>query len=138
MQIQEVTLARLIDIEKPVEIPNTWVKRLTESDRYAVIIKSHPNMFRIITTVEPVITEFYLDLTTIEEDFLELMFSKIDHQKLKPLYSSGVCFYEAQCYYMFIVDGDRNDIAEDVITTLKEIEGVKEVSIKTYAFKSDG
>ena len=112
MQIQEITVAKMIKIDKAADIPFSWIKRLTESDRYAVLLKSHPNMFRIITTVEPVITEFYLDLSTLEEDFLENMFKKIESYNLKPLYSSGVCFHEEQCYYLFMVDGNRTDIAE--------------------------
>ena len=135
MQIQEITLALMIDIDKPVDIPHSWVKRISETDKYAVLLKSHPSMFRIVTTQMPVITEFYLDLTTLEEDFLEFIFKQIDFLKLKPLYSSGVCFMDEQCYYLFFVDGDRTDIADDVSNALKEIKGVKDVTIKTYAFK---
>jgi translation elongation factor EF-1beta len=133
MPIQEITLATMIDIKSPVDIPNFWIKRLTDSDKYAVLLKSHPSMFRIVTTKEPIVTEFYLDLTTLEEDFLELIFKKIEHHKLKPLYSSGVCFYDDTCYYLFIVDGDRTEISDNVTETLKEIQGVKNVTIKTYS-----
>lgn len=133
MPLQDITVATVIDIKAPqVNIPVNWIKRLTTSDKYAVLLKSHPSMFRIVTTKEPIVTEFYLALTTLEENFLERIFKKIESHKLRPLYSSGVCFMDEQCYYLFFCDGDKSALTESISSALKEIQGVEEVTIRTH------
>ena len=124
----------MIKVNQDVHIPNDWISHLTQTDKFAVLLKNNPAMFRLVTTKHPEVTEFYLDLEVLQEDFLELMFKKIESFKIKPIYSSGVCFVEDTCYYLFLIDGDPDQITKDgVVTALKEIQGVVDVLIRSYS-----
>lgn len=131
--MKEITVATVIDFDKPITIPIDWVKLLSSEHRFAVLLKNNPSMFRLITTAQDSITEYYLDLETLEENFLELLFKSFENMNLKPIYSSGVCFVDETCYYLFLLDGYHSEEqVNKVRTTFEKIKGIKNIDVKFY------
>lgn len=119
-------------------IPNSWISKFKGTIQYndtkfALFMKNNPTTIRILTTNQSSATEFYLDLNNLEEDFLESLYSKLKSKKIDPLYSSGVCFVDDKCYYLFIMSGTPSEEeTKEILDDINKIRGIKKIIIKNY------
>jgi len=134
--VKDITFGKMINLNhaNSITIPFSWIEKLDEeSHNYAIFLKNNPNMFRFIPTKTPKVKEFFLRLTQLEENFLEKLFKVFEQissrYKIKPIYSSGVCFVEDDCYYFFLIEKNDDEIENQLTNNLKEIQGVEQVIV---------
>ena len=121
-------------------IPSSWVKSFNEDDtQFAIFLKNNPTMFRFIPTKSDTIQQFHMKLTVLEENFLQRLFQVFDEMnkeyQIKPIYSSGVCFVDDDCYYFFLIEHVKEEIEEKLKIKLSELKGVEEINIKNYSIE---
>ena len=137
--MKDVTLGKMVDLKKTESlfIPATWIKSFNEEQsNFAIFLKSNPTMFRFIPTKTGVIKQFHMKLTVLEENFLQRLFQVFDiiykDYQIKPVYSSGVCFVDDDCYYFFLIEDVNEDIEEKLKAMLIKLKGVEEIFVKKY------
>lgn len=137
--MKDVTLGKMVNLEqvKSLYIPNDWVQQFNEEHhKYAIFLKNNPTMFRFVPTKTKKVVQFHMKLAVLEEDFLQRLFRIFEQMnkdyKIKPLYSSGVCFVSEECYYFFLIESVTTDIELKINEELQKLESVEEVITKTY------
>lgn len=135
-----MTYAKLVNLTKVDSffIPVSWLQNILdrEHDKFAIFLKNNESMFRFIPTKTNNVIQFHLKLTVLEEDFLQKLFKvfekvRSDH-KIQPIYSSGVCFVEEECYYLFLIEHIDDTIEQTLKELLSKLQGVEEVLIERY------
>ena len=131
--MKDVTFAKLVNLGKydSFFIPVDWLEKILDEDKekFAIFLKNNESMFRFIPTKTNNVVQLHMKMTVLEEDFLQklfLVFEKInsDH-KIQPIYSSGVCFVEEECYYLFLVEHINQDIEKQLKDLLSKLQGVE-------------
>lgn len=137
--MKEVTLGKIVNLENidTMHIPGSWIKNFNEEQhKYAIFLKNNASMFRFIPTRTNNVLEFHMRLTELEENFLQRLFQVFEGMNtdfaIKPIYSSGVCFVDEDCYYFFLVEHINQEVEEKLKFLLKQLKGVEEVVVKKY------
>ena len=93
-------------------------------------------MFRFIPTKTANVMKFHMKLTVLEEDFLQSLFHIFEQinndYQIKPIYSSGVCFVEEDCYYLFLIEYINEEIEKKLKDLLITLKGVEEIFVDRY------
>ena len=93
-------------------------------------------MFRFIPVRSAHIVQFHMKLTVLEENFLQRLFQVFEEinkkYKVKPIYSSGVCFVEEECYYFFLIEIVEEGIELKLKEMLGKLKAVEEIIIQRY------
>ena len=126
-----------LNLEKTLYIPLHWVKVFNEEkNEYAIFLKNNPTMFRFIPVKSSKIVQFHMKLTVLEENFLQSLFQVFEEinkkYKVKPIYSSGVCFVEEECYYFFLIEIVEEGIELKLKEMLIKLKTVEEIIIQKY------
>ncbi len=107
-----------------------------EKTDYAIFLKNNPTMFRFIPVKSAKILQFHMKLSVLEENFLQRLFEVFEeintNYKIKPIYSSGVCFVEEECYYFFLIEVVNEDVEEKLKEKLIKLKAVEEIIVKRY------
>lgn len=136
--MKEVTLGKMVKLDKTESlfIPEKWIKSFNEDNKFAIFLMNNATMFRFIPTKSSAVKQFHMKLTVLEENFLQSLFQVFEEInkdfQIKPIYSSGVCFVDEDCYYLFLVE-DVNEAMENKLKDkLAKLSGVEEVIVKEY------
>ena len=137
--MKEITLGKMVNLNKTnsLFIPMNWIRSFNdEESKYAIFLKNNPTMFRFIPTKSETIQQYHMKLTILEENFLQRLFQVFEelnkNYQVKPIYSSGVCFVDDDCYYFFLIEHVSKEIEETLKSKLSELKGVEEIYIKNY------
>lgn len=137
--MNEITLGKMVDLRKNTSlfIPANWVTNFNEEKNdYAIFLKNNPTMFRFIPTKADKVVQFHMKLSVLEENFLQRLFQVFEkiHKEfeIKPMYSSGVCFVEEECYYFFLIEKVSDEVEDRIKSLLVKLESVEEIIIKNY------
>lgn len=137
--MKDVTLGKMVNLEQTTSlyIPIEWLHSFNdEKSDYAIFLKNNPTMFRFIPVKSKQILQFHMKLTVLEENFLQQLFEvfeNINHDyKIKPIYSSGVCFVEEECYYFFLIEIVKDDVEQKLKESLQKLQAVEEIIVKKY------
>ena len=126
-----------LDKKDTLFIPIQWIKHINDEDnKFAIFLMNNATMFRFILTKTESVKQFHMILTVLEEDFLQSLFQVFDEInkdfKIKPIYSSGVCFVDEDCYYLFLVENVNKEMENKLKIKLSKLSGVEEIIVKEY------
>lgn len=142
-ELKDVTYGKLVNLRKTESffIPVSWLNNIldTEREKYGIFLKNTDTMYRFIPTKTNKIIQFHLKLTVLEENFLQKLFQvfeklNTDH-KIQPIYSSGVCFVEEDCYYLFLIEHINEELEQKLKSLLSQLQGVEDVLIERYSIE---
>lgn len=124
--MRKVTLGQVIQLDKAVTIPDEWVDLVNPlQHKYALLLTTNPAIVRFIPTKHTKVVKYHIQLSQIEEDFLEKVVSSLQELEVQTLFNSGVCFVETDCYYEFFIDyPDEEEKVQQVVELLERAPGV--------------
>ena len=130
---REATIGRAIDLDKPVILPKPFKDVLSKSGENSLLLVCDPNkncvrMFPVSASRR--ILKFSLQLRELAPTFLQELRAILAKNRVKTLYSSGICLRGGDCYYEGYIDEQEYISLEDFKVDLKNISGLFKVSIE--------
>ena len=131
---EEVTIAKMVTLEPdaPIEIPKLFLEALQTRDSKSAVMILAPStrIIRIIPTTGSEVVKIAIEIGELTPDFLKDMGSVFARNKIKTLYSTGLCFTRDKCVYEGYID--KAEITVDIAqlqTDISQLEGVNNVNI---------
>ncbi len=132
--MSSVTIARMVSLEenKPIELPNDFLDTLRpkESTNAVMILAPSTKIIRIIPTKSTTVVKVAIQIGELSPDFLQELGVVFMRNKIKTLYSTGLCFTQDACSYEGYIDTADMSLEEEALREeLMSIRGVSRVDI---------
>ena len=135
-----VTIAKMIQLEKSktITLPADFLETIRPKDvdesSAVMILAPSTKIIRIIPTKSNEVVKVAIEIGELSPDFLQELGVVFMRNKIKTLYSTGLCFTQESCTYEGYLDSSDLNITQDRLQEeLSEIKGVSKVEITTLS-----
>ena len=133
-----VTIAKMIQIQesKPISLPADFLDTIrpkdVEESSAVMILSPSTKIIRIIPTKSPEVVKVAIEIGELSPDFLQELGVVFMRNKIKTLYSTGLCFTQDSCTYEGYMDSSDLTISQEQLRDeLAKIKGVSKVEFTT-------